>query len=135
LLAAHTGKGAEMENEHEFTLILDGITDFSPSIVDALFEAGCDDATISKQGDVVFMDFDRSAPSMKEAVISAIADVQKAGMKVARVDGSTPDPTINQNMAPLFAVVNGTLQISSITKQDPSLRIVVDKILDYAASA
>ncbi len=60
--------------------------------MDALFEAGCDDATVSSQGGRISLDFDRSAPSMRDAVVSAIADVHKAGMKVARVDGATPDP-------------------------------------------
>lgn len=102
LVDASTGEGAEMETEHEFTLVLDGITDFSPSIVDALFEAGCDDATISKEGDLVLMDFDRSAPSMGDAVLSAIADVRKAGMKVARVDRTAPDPSANEQTAPFL---------------------------------
>jgi hypothetical protein len=42
-----------MEAEHEFTLILDGISELGPSIVDALFEAGCDDATLSSCDGVV----------------------------------------------------------------------------------
>jgi hypothetical protein len=117
-----------METEHEFTLILDGITDFTPSIMDALFEAGCDDATISKQGDVVLMDFDRSAPNMREAVISAIADVQKAGIKVARVDEAALDPSANQNEAPFIAAVNGVLTISSVTRLDPSISVFLEKI-------
>ena len=113
-----------MEANHEFTLVLADISDFDPSIVDALFEAGCDDATISKNGDVVSMDFDRSAPNMGVAVTSAIADVQKAGMRVARVE--------NEKMAPLFNAVNSALQILPATKQDPSIRVAVAKILDYA---
>jgi hypothetical protein len=63
-----------METEHEFTLILDGISELSQSIVDALFEAGCDDATITKQGGLVSMDFDRIAPTTEEADWSVTID-------------------------------------------------------------
>jgi hypothetical protein len=79
-----------MEADHDFTLILDGIPDLSREVVDALFEAGCDDGTLSSSAGVVSMDFTRSAPSMKEAIISAIRDVRKAniGARVVRVEGS-----------------------------------------------
>jgi hypothetical protein len=84
-----------MEAEHEFTLVLDGVSDLTPGIMDALFEAGCDDATVSRQGGRVSMDFGRSGPSMKDAIISAIRDVQKAniGARVIRVEGSELDST------------------------------------------
>ena len=47
--------------------------------LDALFEAGCDDATVGvgKPGRIALA-FDREAPSAREAVQSALADVQKA---------------------------------------------------------
>ncbi len=122
--------GVEMENEHEFTLILGGAAELNSAVMDALFEAGCDDATVSSQGGRISLDFDRSAPSMRDAVVSAIADVHKAGMKVARVDGATPDPSANENMAPFLIAVNSTLQISSVIEIDPTLRVFVAKILD-----
>jgi MoaA/NifB/PqqE/SkfB family radical SAM enzyme len=81
-----------METEHEFTLVLEGISEFTTEVMDALFEAGCDDATVSRQFGRVSMDFGRSAPTMKDAVISAIRDVQKAniGATVVRVEGFEP---------------------------------------------
>lgn len=47
--------------------------------LDALFEAGCDDATVGvgKRGSIA-LDFSREASSAEEAVRSAILDVQKA---------------------------------------------------------
>lgn len=47
--------------------------------LDALFEAGCDDATIGVgRPSVVAMDFVRDAPTREEALSTAIADVKRA---------------------------------------------------------
>ncbi len=74
--------------EHEFTLVLDGIQDYDERMEDALFEAGCDDATLSKRCGRVFLTFSRQAPSIRDAVLSAIGNVRKAnvGATVLRVD-------------------------------------------------
>jgi hypothetical protein len=76
------------EREHDFTLILTGITELTPEAEDAFFEAGCDDATLSVRYGRVFATFTRSAPSLKDAILSAIRDVRKAnlGAAVLRVD-------------------------------------------------
>ncbi|MBI3461842.1 MAG: hypothetical protein HY000_02115 [Planctomycetes bacterium] len=75
------------ETEHDFTLVLDGI-DMTPEAEDALFEAGCNDATISIRSGRVYMTFSRHASSLKDAITSAIEDVRKAniGASVLRVD-------------------------------------------------
>jgi hypothetical protein len=82
----------EMEMEHEFTLIIGGISDLTPAIMDALFEAGCDDATVSRQGGRICMDFVRAAPNLKHAVVGAIRDVEKAnvGARILGVEVSEP---------------------------------------------
>lgn len=51
----------------------------SSGYLDALFEAGCDDATVGvgKRGSIALV-FSREASSAEEAVRSAILDVQKA---------------------------------------------------------
>lgn len=74
--------------EHEFTLILRGITPGTEGIEEKLFEAGCDDATLAFRMGRPVLTFCRSAPSLKEAILSAIADVRKAniGAEVLRVD-------------------------------------------------
>jgi hypothetical protein len=76
------------EREHDFALVLTGITELTPEAEDALFEAGCDDATLSVRSGRVFLIFSRAAPSLGEAVLSAIRDVKKAniGADVLRVD-------------------------------------------------
>lgn len=59
--------------------------------VDALYEAGCDDATIGiGQHGRVALNFTREAASAFDAVASAIADVKKA-IPDARLVEATPD--------------------------------------------
>ena len=49
--------------------------------LDALFEAGCDDATFARERDgSVLALFDREADTQDDAVLSAIADVESAGI-------------------------------------------------------
>jgi hypothetical protein len=68
------------EREHEFDLVLTGISDFDEDTMDALFEAGCDDATPSLQYGKVNLAFTRTAPSLKDAILSAIENVRSAGI-------------------------------------------------------
>ena len=76
------------ETEFEFTLLLDGVDQITSDLEDALFEAGCDDATISLRSGRVYLTFSRSATSLKEAIISAIKNVHQSGIgaTVLRVD-------------------------------------------------
>lgn len=65
-----------------------GLTDEQ---LDALFEAGCDDAAFSLERDgTVFGFFDREAATQEDAVLSAIHDVQSADID-ARVLRVTED--------------------------------------------
>ena len=81
----HTGG---CDRPFEFVLVLSGVDDLSEHVMDGLFEAGCDDATPSLRYGRVYLTFERVAPSFREAVLSAIRDVNKAGIgaSVARVD-------------------------------------------------
>jgi hypothetical protein len=76
------------EFEHDFVLVLTDIGDLTPGAEDALFEAGCDDATISVRSGRIFLSFTRMAFTLKDAILSAIGDVGKAniGAHVLRVD-------------------------------------------------
>lgn len=74
-----------MDNQ-EFTLVLRGpITD---EVVESFYEAGCDDATIRASGALVFADFDREAPTMLEALTSAIGQVRSIGLDARSVEPS-----------------------------------------------
>ncbi len=69
--------------EQNFTLVLIGGAE--PHL-DALHEAGCDDALFGAVDGVHFAEFDRVAESLKDAIWSAIRDVERTPMRVARVE-------------------------------------------------
>ncbi len=52
----------QADYEHDFTLVLDGFTDLTPEIVEALLATGCDDGTISVRCGRPFITFSRRAP-------------------------------------------------------------------------
>ena len=76
------------DREYDFALILTGVAELSSAVEDGLFQAGCDDATLSMQYGSLYLEFSRTAPSLKDAILSAIRDVRKAGVgaDVWRVD-------------------------------------------------
>ena len=73
---------------HTFTLLLVNEHELTTELEDALFEAGCDDGMLFSKNQVVYIEFDRDADSLEEAVVSAINDVESAGFQVARVEPS-----------------------------------------------
>lgn len=68
------------DGEHEFTLIVTPAVDLDRRIMDALYEAGCDDANVSLRDGVMRLAFTRAAKSLTHAVDSAIRDVNRAGL-------------------------------------------------------
>lgn len=71
-----------------FTLVLSGASELTAEIADALYDAGCDDALIGSRDGVVFADFAREASSLREAILSAVRDIEKAGigLTVVRIE-------------------------------------------------
>jgi len=70
---------------YEFALILSPAAELTEGLAEALFEAGCDDGSPGSCQGVVSIDFHREAACLEDAIRSAVADVQKAGCTVARV--------------------------------------------------
>ena len=71
---------------HSFTLIVEGVEMDDPQVFNALYEAGCDDATIGITNGIPVMDFNREAASFCEAISSAIADAESVdGLRVVRI--------------------------------------------------
>jgi len=70
---------------HEFTLILT-VDELTEEQCNALYDAGCDDGTISTSQGVSRIDFSREAKTLEDAIRSAIADVNAAGLQVTRVE-------------------------------------------------
>jgi len=79
---------------HTFTLLVEGADLLAQEHVDALFEAGCDDALFGRRGPVYYADFDRESATFAEAVVSAIRDVQCA-IPDARVVRIEPDEYVS----------------------------------------
>lgn len=69
---------------YSFVIHVDGV-DLSGDYED-LFWPACNDATIAVIDGAMLLDFDREAPSMREAVGSAMADIEKAGAKVRGIE-------------------------------------------------
>ncbi len=80
-------------SEYEFSLIIAGSLE-DDAILDALFEAGCDDATFGQVDDVGYADFVREAPSFAAAVRPAIEQVESTGLRVVRVE---PDDLVTMS--------------------------------------
>ena len=80
--------GAQCEREYDFALIVGGVPELTEEVEDALYEAGCDDATVSMQYGLLYIEFSRSAASLQDAILSAINQVHHAGVGavVYRVD-------------------------------------------------
>ena len=73
---------------HTFTLLLVNEHELTTELEDALFEAGCVDGMLFSKNQVVYIEFDRDADSLEEAIVSAINNVESAGFQVARVEPS-----------------------------------------------
>jgi hypothetical protein len=76
------------QSDYVFTLILDGISDLTPDVMDAIYEAGFDDALLGISEGVPYLDLEREATSAREAVVGAVIQVHQAskGIRVIRVE-------------------------------------------------
>jgi hypothetical protein len=74
-----------LQKTHSFSLVYSGIDDFTQQWLDALYDSGCDDATVGLQNGLVFMDFHRQAPTFQMALTSAIENVEKSRIPIRLV--------------------------------------------------
>lgn len=75
-----------MMNKFEFTLFLGDLAEISDEAANALYEAGCDDASPASCDGMVWMTFHREANDLDAAIRSAMSDVRKAGYRVERLE-------------------------------------------------
>ncbi|HEX6499650.1 MAG TPA: hypothetical protein VF054_11555 [Micromonosporaceae bacterium] len=68
---------------HVFTLVLDRRP--TDAELDGLFDAGCDDATFGVEHGLPVAQFDREAPTLADAIASAVLAVESAGLVAVRV--------------------------------------------------
>lgn len=69
-------------SSYQFTLVLKDVDENTPNLVDCLYEAGCDDALINYRNGAVYLEFDREADSLEDAVISAIKNVKSSSIEM-----------------------------------------------------
>ncbi len=81
---------------YEFTLILKNIDENTPDLEDSLYEAGCDDALINFRNGAVYLDFEREASSIEDAVISAIKNVESSTID-AEVASVAPENLVTES--------------------------------------
>ena len=70
---------------HRFTLVYADAADLPENFGDPLCEAGCDDALVCTSEGLLTLDFDRKAASFREALISAIAAVDRCDLLIRLV--------------------------------------------------
>jgi hypothetical protein len=68
---------------HVFTLVLD--QEPTDEQLDALVEAGCDDAAFGVEHGLAVAEFDREAPTLADAIASAVLGVESVGLRALRV--------------------------------------------------
>jgi hypothetical protein len=71
---------------YEFDVVLKDVAQITDDQADALFAAGADDGTPASCDGLAWIHFDREAPSLEEAIRSAVAQVRAAGFKVSKVE-------------------------------------------------
>jgi hypothetical protein len=79
-------EAAMAKQEYEFTLTLSGVSELTRDVLDAFYEAVCDDALIGMQDGVAYADFCREADSLEQAILSATQDVTTAGFGTTVVE-------------------------------------------------
>ncbi len=94
---------------HQFTFILAGISALTPELADGLYEATKGDIELSMRDGVAFLEFHRAAPSLHEAITSAIKEVEEAnlGVRVVRVESETANTIAKINASLLGATYEG----------------------------
>lgn len=71
---------------HHFTLIVDGPDMQGAAVIEALYEAGCDDALIGRTDRIQYVEFGRESAGLVEAVVSAVDDIERIeGVRVVRI--------------------------------------------------
>ena len=66
---------------HSFTLVFEGRFDeLSDDLVNAVWDAGCDDSHISLRQGTLRIAFDREGSSYWAALLSAVADIERTGL-------------------------------------------------------
>src|SRR5438132_12444899 len=90
---------------YNFTLILSGIAELTPALAGALYAATHGDIELNLRDGVAFLEFERTASSLREAIITAIHEVETAdvSIRVVRVESEAAN-TIAKINADLLGI-------------------------------
>jgi hypothetical protein len=88
-----------MQKSYQFILVLKNVDENTPNLEDSLFEAGCDDALINFRNGTVYLDFDRKATSLEEAVMAAIKDVEASSVGAVVINVAPEDLVTESDVA------------------------------------
>jgi hypothetical protein len=93
---------------HTFTLILSGVAQITPELADALYAATQGDIELNLRDGVAFLEFDRTASTLREAITAAIREVEGAdvGVRIVRVESEAANVIAKIN-ADLLGVASG----------------------------
>ena len=73
---------------HRFALIVSGVAEITPELSDALYSATRGDIELELRDGIASLEFERKAPTLREAILAAIREVESAdvGVRVVRVE-------------------------------------------------
>jgi hypothetical protein len=74
--------------KHRFTLVLSGVAEIAPELADALYDAMGGEIEFEMRDSVAVLEVERAAPSLRQAITSAIEQIERAGVgvRVVRVE-------------------------------------------------
>jgi hypothetical protein len=92
---------------HSFALILSGVAEITPELADALYAATQGDIEMNLRDGVAFLEFERKAVTLREAITTAVRQVESAdvGVRVLRVESEAANIIAKIN-ADLLGVTN-----------------------------
>ena len=96
---------------YQFTLVLKNVDENTPNLEDSLYEVGCDDALINFRNGAVYLDFDRKANSLDDAVMSAIRDVESATINTVVVSVAPEDIVTESEIAKRLPINRQTVSL------------------------
>lgn len=101
---------------YSFMLWLQGANPLTTRNLNALFEAGCTDATFGSSDGAYYAEFDRRAVSYASAVVSAIDDIRRAlpRLQVTRVESE------RASAETMESAINGLLSLDRLAKSRTS---------------
>jgi hypothetical protein len=96
---------AQRMKSHRFILVLSGIAEIEPDVADALYESTGGDIEFNVRDGVAWLEFDRPARSLRQAITTAIKQVESTnlGIRVVRVESEDAN-TIARINAELLGV-------------------------------